>query len=351
MSTLPLGLQSTIPSATSKAPLPTAPSHPMPCDTKEQNIESKIETKVQPRPLDVLETKFRKDINNATTRFLNGVKKVVEKQSKGRRKKTRDPRAPRQPHTPFFRYLIDMYTQFKTMYPNMKTPERARMIAHHWYKLSPEEQNRYRDGYATEKIKYDKEMEAYRQKLTQEREDKNAAGDIALHTDKPADSNATRPKRKTAQGAARGAKRARPTLPETIADVPEKVPVSKGRQKKKTETKPNTSDTDKNEPNPKKRSTARNKGPQVPDSDAEDLEAELANIADASLLQLTEYDFDAEPTKPKPKSKPRSRKKVIEDEEEAYLEDDVDPSLLKMDDESEEEHVKKKPKQRSRARR
>ncbi|XP_008827462.1 high mobility group protein B4 [Nannospalax galili] len=82
---------------------------------------------------------------------------------KRRKRRKRDPQAPRRPPSSFLLFSLDHYAQLKRENPNWSVVQVAKATGKMWSLTSDVEKQRYAQTAAILRAKYFKEMEAYRQ--------------------------------------------------------------------------------------------------------------------------------------------------------------------------------------------
>lgn len=86
---------------------------------------------------------------------------------KGQRKKRfKDPNAPKRPPSAFFLFCADRRPKIKAENPGLSIGDTAKKLGEMWNGLTPEEKQPYEKNAAKMKDKYDKELSVYRTKGT-----------------------------------------------------------------------------------------------------------------------------------------------------------------------------------------
>ena len=83
----------------------------------------------------------------------------------GRKRKKKDPNAPKRPLSAFFLFCADERPSVKALYPNYSVGEAAKELGERWNKVSPEVKAKYEAKAATEKSRYDRESASYKAKV------------------------------------------------------------------------------------------------------------------------------------------------------------------------------------------
>lgn len=81
---------------------------------------------------------------------------------KKQRKKKRDPSEPRKPKTAFIFFNLKFRTKLKEAEPTLTIPETAKRLGAMWRELTDQEKEPYVKMHAEDKIRYQKEIAAYR---------------------------------------------------------------------------------------------------------------------------------------------------------------------------------------------
>lgn len=86
---------------------------------------------------------------------------------KGQKKKRfKDPNAPKRPPSAFFLFCGDRRPKIKADHPGLSIGDTAKKLGEMWNSLTPEEKQPYEKNAAKMKDKYDKELSVYRTKGT-----------------------------------------------------------------------------------------------------------------------------------------------------------------------------------------
>jgi len=79
----------------------------------------------------------------------------------GRKKQKKDPNAPKRNMSAYFLYSIDIRPSVKAEHPAASLKEIARIISAQYKVLSDKQRKVYEEKAAADKVRYDREMEAY----------------------------------------------------------------------------------------------------------------------------------------------------------------------------------------------
>jgi len=79
-----------------------------------------------------------------------------------KRKKKKDPNAPKRPLSAFFLFCADERPAVKALYPGHSVGEAAKELGERWNKVSADVKAKYEAKAAQDKTRYDKEMTIYR---------------------------------------------------------------------------------------------------------------------------------------------------------------------------------------------
>lgn len=82
----------------------------------------------------------------------------------GRKKKKKDPNAPKRPLSAFFLYCADERPAVKAIYPNYSVGEAAKELGERWNKVSGEVKAKYEAKAQQDKQRYDREVAIYKGK-------------------------------------------------------------------------------------------------------------------------------------------------------------------------------------------
>jgi len=83
----------------------------------------------------------------------------------GRKRKKKDPNAPKRPLSAFFLFCQDERPAVKAIYPNYSVGEAAKELGERWNKVSAETKAKYEAKAQGDKGRYDKELANYKSKL------------------------------------------------------------------------------------------------------------------------------------------------------------------------------------------
>jgi len=87
-------------------------------------------------------------------------------ESNGQRKrKKKDPNAPKRPLSAFFLFCHDERPAVKSMYPNYSVGEAAKELGERWNKVSAEQKSKYEAQVQLDKNRYEQELTKYKQTL------------------------------------------------------------------------------------------------------------------------------------------------------------------------------------------
>ncbi|RNA19426.1 high mobility group DSP1 [Brachionus plicatilis] len=84
----------------------------------------------------------------------------------GRRKKKKDPNAPKRPLSAFFLFCADERAAVKAVHPTYSVGEVAKDLGEKWNKVSPDVKSKYEAKAAQDKTRYEKELENYKNKTS-----------------------------------------------------------------------------------------------------------------------------------------------------------------------------------------
>ena len=82
----------------------------------------------------------------------------------GKKRKKKDPNAPKRPLSAFFLFCHDERPAVKAIYPNHSVGEVAKELGERWNKVTPEVKSKYEAKAQTEKGRYEKEVTIYKNK-------------------------------------------------------------------------------------------------------------------------------------------------------------------------------------------
>ena len=82
----------------------------------------------------------------------------------GRKKKKKDPNAPKRPLSAFFLFCADERPNVKVQFPQYSVGEAAKELGERWNKVSAEVKSQYEAKAAQEKQRYEREIEDYKKK-------------------------------------------------------------------------------------------------------------------------------------------------------------------------------------------
>jgi len=80
----------------------------------------------------------------------------------GRKRKKKDPNAPKRPLSAFFLFCADERASVKALHPGYSVGEVAKELGERWNKVSTEQKTKYEARVQQEKQRYEKEMDNYR---------------------------------------------------------------------------------------------------------------------------------------------------------------------------------------------
>lgn len=83
----------------------------------------------------------------------------------GRKRKKKDPNAPKRPLSAFFLFCQDERPAVKAVYPNYSVGEAAKELGERWNKVSAEVKSKYEAKAAQDKARYDRELTNYKNSL------------------------------------------------------------------------------------------------------------------------------------------------------------------------------------------
>jgi ABC-type transporter MlaC component len=81
-----------------------------------------------------------------------------------RKRKKKDPNAPKRPLSAFFLFCADERANVKALHPSYSVGEVAKDLGEKWNKVTPEQKQKYESRVQAEKQRYEKEMDTYRNK-------------------------------------------------------------------------------------------------------------------------------------------------------------------------------------------
>lgn len=90
----------------------------------------------------------------------------------GRKRKKKDPNAPKRPLSAFFLFCHDERPNVKALYPSYSVGEVAKELGERWNKVTPETKQKYEKSASKDKLRYEQDMNNYRNK-------KNKAAEVA----------------------------------------------------------------------------------------------------------------------------------------------------------------------------
>jgi len=82
----------------------------------------------------------------------------------GRKRKKKDPNAPKRPLSAFFLFCHDERPSVKVLYPTYTVGEVAKELGDRWNKVTPEQKVKYEQKAIVDKGRYEKEMTIYKNK-------------------------------------------------------------------------------------------------------------------------------------------------------------------------------------------
>ena len=83
----------------------------------------------------------------------------------GRKRKKKDPNAPKRPLSAFFLFCQDERPAVKAIYPNYSVGEAAKELGERWNKVTADAKSKYEAKAAADKARYDKDLALYKSKL------------------------------------------------------------------------------------------------------------------------------------------------------------------------------------------
>lgn len=83
----------------------------------------------------------------------------------GRKRKKKDPNAPKRPLSAFFLFCQDERPAVKAIYPNYSVGEAAKELGERWNKVTAEAKAKYEAKAQQDKARYDKDLANYKSKL------------------------------------------------------------------------------------------------------------------------------------------------------------------------------------------
>ena len=87
-------------------------------------------------------------------------------ESNGQRKrKKKDPNAPKRPLSAFFLFCHDERPAVKSLYPNYSVGEAAKELGERWNKVTPEQKAKYEAQVQIDKTRYEQELSKYKSTL------------------------------------------------------------------------------------------------------------------------------------------------------------------------------------------
>ena len=84
----------------------------------------------------------------------------------GRKRKKKDPNAPKRPLSAFFLFCGDERAGVKAIHPTYSVGEVAKDLGEKWNKVTPDVKSKYEAKAAQDKVRYEKELENYKNKKT-----------------------------------------------------------------------------------------------------------------------------------------------------------------------------------------
>jgi len=82
----------------------------------------------------------------------------------GRKRKKKDPNAPKRPLSAFFLFCHDERPSVKVLYPTYSVGEIAKELGDRWNKVQPEMKTKYEQKAVVDKQRYEKDMTQYKNK-------------------------------------------------------------------------------------------------------------------------------------------------------------------------------------------
>lgn len=99
-----------------------------------------------------------------------------EEKSGGKKKKIKDPNAPKRPVTSFMLYSSGMRPIVKKEKPDIKFGEMGKLLGEKWREISPVEKEKYEALANKDKERYNKEMAEYKSKKKVEDDEDDSDG-------------------------------------------------------------------------------------------------------------------------------------------------------------------------------
>jgi len=90
---------------------------------------------------------------------------------KPKKKRKKDPNAPKKPTTAYAFYLKDRKNEFQAQNPGMKYPEITKLISAAWKALDNDAKKPYTEKYGDDRKRYQKQLENYEKKKSSESEE------------------------------------------------------------------------------------------------------------------------------------------------------------------------------------
>ena len=82
----------------------------------------------------------------------------------GRKRKKKDPNAPKRPLSAFFLFCADERPAVKVVYPNYSVGDVAKELGDRWNKVSADVKQKYEQKANKDKLRYEQDMNAYKAK-------------------------------------------------------------------------------------------------------------------------------------------------------------------------------------------
>lgn len=82
-----------------------------------------------------------------------------------RKRKKKDPNAPKRPLSAFFLFCQDERPAVKAIYPNYSVGDAAKELGERWNKVTPEAKTKYEAKAQGDKARYEKDLAQYKSKM------------------------------------------------------------------------------------------------------------------------------------------------------------------------------------------
>ena len=83
----------------------------------------------------------------------------------GRKRKKKDPNAPKRPLSAFFLFCQDERPAVKAIYPNYSVGEAAKELGERWNKVTADTKAKYEARVQQDKLRYEKDVANYKSKM------------------------------------------------------------------------------------------------------------------------------------------------------------------------------------------